>query len=243
MQSAHNHETRLNMLTQAIEDGSLFKVQHLLNALHPAEIAHLIESSPVNQRKVMWELVEADNEGAVLIELGDEVRQSFIQDMDAGEVAQAVQHLEIDDLADFLQSLPDAVISETLASMDRQNRQRVEAILAYDENTAGGLMDTHLITVRPDVAVDVVLRYLRRQNDLPSHTDRLFVVDRHDQFQGILAIDRLLTSQPDCTVWVIMDKTQQAIPANMTANDVASLFENHDLISAPVINEHGKLLG
>lgn len=243
MQPAHNHETRLNFLTQAIEDGSLFQVQHLLNALHPAEIAHLIESSPVNQRKVMWELVEAENEGAVLIELGDEVRHSLIQDMDTGEVVKAVKNLNIDDLADFLQSLPDTVISETLASMDRQNRQRVEAILAYDEDTAGGLMDTDIITVRPDVAVDVVLRYLRRQEELPSHTDSLFVVDRDDQFQGVLSINRLLTSQPDSTVWVIMDKTHQAIPAHMPANDVASLFEDHDLISAPVIDEHGKLLG
>lgn len=239
----HAHETRLNFLTKAIENGSLFQIQQMLNALHPAEIAHLIASSPVAQRKVMWELVESDNEGEVLVELGEEVRHSLLQDMDTGEVVEAVKNLDVDDLADFLQSLPDTVIAETLAGMDRQNRQRVEAVLAFPEDSAGGLMDTHLITIRPDVELDVVLRYLRRQDSLPSHTDSVFVVDRYDTFVGTLPLHTLLTSQPDVTVWVAMDKQTQAIKADMPAQEVASLFEDRDLISAPIVDHDGKLLG
>lgn len=243
MQHPQKHETRLNFLTTAIENGSLFQVQQMLNALHPAEIAHLIESSPVMQRKVLWELVESDNEGEVLIELGEEVRNSLVQDMETGEVVEAVKNLDVDDLADFLQSLPDAVIAEALAGMDRQNRQRVEAVLAYPEDTAGGMMDTHTITIRPDVAIDVILRYLRRQEELPSHTDSVFIVDRYDNYQGVLSINKLLTSQPDTTAWVAMDKQVQAIRADMPAQDVASLFEDRDLISAPVVDNQGKLIG
>jgi magnesium transporter len=243
MQHPQKHETRLNFLTTAIENGSLFQVQQMLNALHPAEIAHLIESSPVTQRKVLWELVESENEGEVLIELGEEVRNNLVQDMETGEVVEAVKNLDVDDLADFLQSLPDAVIAETLAGMDRQNRQRVEAVLAYPEDTAGGMMDTHTITIRPDVAVDVILRYLRRQEELPSHTDSVFIVDRYDNYQGVLPINKLLTSQPDTTAWVAMDKQVQAIRADMSAQDVASLFEDRDLISAPVVDNQGKLIG
>jgi magnesium transporter len=243
MQHPQQHETRLDFLTTAIENGSLFQVQQMLNALHPAEIAHLIESSPASQRKVLWELVESDNEGEVLVELGEEVRKSLVQDMETGEVVEAVKNLDVDDLADFLQSLPDAVIAETLAGMDRQNRQRVEAVLAYPEDTAGGMMDTHTITIRPDVAVDVILRYIRRQEELPSHTDSIFIVDRYDNYQGVLSINKLLTSPPDTTAWVAMDKNIQAIRADMPAQEVASLFEDRDLISAPVVDNHGKLIG
>jgi magnesium transporter len=239
-----NYEQRLEYLKDAIETGALFRIQRMLNALHPAEIAHLIESSPAAQRKIIWELVDPQNEGEVLVELGDDVRANLIEDMDTGELLEAVQGLEVDDMADFLQSLPDAVILETLAGMDRQERDRVEAVLGYPEDTAGGLMNTRIITLRADVPVEVVLRYLRNKKQLPNNLDSIFVVDKNNKFLGVLPITTLLTAQQDINIQEIMDTQRQAIPADMSSHDVAKLFEDRNLISSPVVDENThKLLG
>ena len=197
MPQEKNLVQQLDSLSTAIEHGALPQVYLLLNALHPAEIAHLIESSPVEQRKVIWELVEASNEGEVLIELREEVRASLVQDMATGEVIAAAKDLDIDDLADFLQSLPNKLIPHILASLDRQNRQRLETVLAYPEDTAGGMMDTNIITARPNVSIEVVLRYLRSLPCLPSHTDNIFIVDHNNNYLGTLPIAYLLTQQPE----------------------------------------------
>ena len=155
-------EQRLELLYNAIDSGSLFQVQRMLNAMHPAEMADLIEASPRGRRELIWELIEPDNEGEVLIELSEDVRNSLVEEMDTGEIIYAIKGLDDDDMADFLQGLPDTLITQTLAGMDRQDRIRLETVLGYDEDTAGGLMDTQTITVRADVSLDVVLRYLRR---------------------------------------------------------------------------------
>ena len=230
-------------LTNAIESGSLIRVQRMLNALHPAEIAHLLESSPPAQRKIAWELINKENEGLVLVELGDDVRASLVEEMNTGEVIEAVKHLEADDMADFLQSLPDTVIKETLDGMGRQERERVEAVLGYNEDTAGGMMDTRAVTIRADVNVDVVLRYLRMQEKLPSHTDSLIVVDSYDHYLGLLEIAKLLTSQPNDSISHIMNYGHEAILATSSSHDVAALFEDRDLISAPVVDTNNKFLG
>lgn len=238
-----NSEQRLEVLYDAIESGALFQVQRMLNAMHPAEIADLIEASPQGRRELLWELVEADNEGEVLVELNEEVRYDLIEEMDSGEILEAIKDLEEDDMADFLQALPDTLIQQTLASMDRQDRDRLETVMAYDEDTAGGMMDTRIVTARTDVTVDVVLRYLRRQDELPSHTDSVFIINRYGRYLGNLPISLLLTSQPDENVEDIMDTDQFGINADMPDHQVARLFEDRDLVSAPVIDADGKLIG
>jgi len=238
-----NTEERLDNLSKAIKSGSLAQLQSMINAMHPAEIAHLLESSPPARRQYLWDLIDSENEGETLIELGEEVRASLIDDMESGELLEAVKDLDVDDTADFLQGLPNQLIEETLSGMDRQQRERVEAVLGYHEDTAGGMMDTEVVTTRADVNIDVVLRYLRIQDELPSHTDSLIIIDKYDKYIGTLAIADLLTSQPDVQVHDIMDKNQPAIPANMSSTEVASLFEDRNLISAPVVDENSNLLG
>ncbi len=238
-----NIEDKLSRLTDVIESGSLFQLQSMINALHPAEIAHILESSPPSRRSIIWELIDPENEGETLIELGDEVRSNLVDDMESGELVAAVKDLEVDDIVDFLQSLPDELTEQTLAGMDRQQRNRIKAALAYDEDTAGGMMNTKVITIRADVSVDVVLRYLRMQEELPSHTDSLIIVDKYGKYVGILPITSLLTSRPDQKIQDLVDDQQPAIPADMPSNEVASLFEDRNLISAPVVDENGILLG
>ncbi len=238
-----NKEDRLSSLSGAIEDGSLFTLQRMLNALHPAEIAHLLESSPLSQRKVAWELIKRENEGAVLVELNDEVRAQLTESMDTEDLVEALKDLDADDMADFLQGLPGTVIKETLAGMGRQERERVEAVLGYDEDTAGGMMDTEVVTIRSDVTVEVVLRYLRMKKELPSNTDHLAVVDSYDNYFGVVSLSRLVTSKSDSSILDIMNHDYPIIPAEMTSQKVATLFEHRDLISAPVVNDNGKLLG
>lgn len=238
-----NKEDRLSSLSGAIEDGSLFTLQRMLNALHPAEIAHLLESSPLSQRKVAWELIKRENEGAVLVELNDEVRAQLTESMDTEDLVEALKDLDADDMADFLQGLPGTVIKETLAGMGRQERERVEAVLGYDEDTAGGMMDTEVVTIRSDVTVEVVLRYLRMKKELPSNTDHLAVVDSYDNYFGVVSLSRLVTSKSDSSILDIMNHDYPIIPAEMASQKVATLFEHRDLISAPVVNDNGKLLG
>ena len=238
-----NTEERLEQLTNTIESGSLFQLQGMLNAMHPAEIAHFLESSPSARRSFLWELVDPENEGETLIELGEEVRASLIDEMESKDLVEVVKGLDVDDIADFLQSLPDKLIEETLAGMSRQQRQRVETVLAYNENTAGGMMDTQVVTTRADVTIDVVLRYLRLQETLPSHTDMLIIIDKYEKYIGILSIADLLTHQPDQKIIDFIDDNHPAIPADMSSTEVASLFEDRDLISAPVVNESGRLIG
>ncbi len=238
-----NIEERLSRLSDALETGSLTKLKHLINAMHPAEIAHLLESTPDSRRNLLWDLIDPENEGETLLELGEEVRANLIIEMESGELVEAVKDLNVDDQADFLQSLPDRLINQILAGMTRQQRERVEAVLAYDEHTAGGMMDTQVLTTRATVTVDVVLRYLRMQDEIPSHTDILIIIDKYEKYIGILAISELLTSQPEQKISEIIDQKHPAIPSSMTSNEVASLFEDRNLISAPVVDDTGKLLG
>jgi len=236
-------QNRLNILSSALERGTIVNVRSMLNGLHPAEIAHLLESLPRAQRQLLWELVDPDLDGDVLIHVNDELRASLIMDMDPEELIAATGHLEPDDLADILKDLPDAVISEVLQSMDEQNRHRFEAVLSYPDDTAGGLMNTDTITVRPDVTIDVVLRYLRLRGTVPQTTDNLFVVDHGDRYLGQLPVAVLLTQQPSTSVAEVMSRETESIPASMKVGEVASLFEHRDLISAPVVDEGQKLIG
>ena len=236
-------EENLRRFNQALESGALSKVRLMLNGLYPAEIARLLESLPSDSRKIAWEMVVPELEGDVLLHLSDGVRAGLIREMEPHELLAASEGLETDDLADFLQDLPRAIVAEVLNSMSVQDRKRLESVLPYPEDSAGGLMNTDAITVRPDVTLDVVLRYLRRRGELPATTDSLIVAKRDDTYLGVLPINRLLTKDPALTVGEIMTSDVEPIEAMMSANDVASLFEHRDLVSAPVVNGQGKLLG
>ncbi|MBD2859699.1 magnesium transporter [Spongiibacter sp. KMU-158] len=236
-------KSHLEILNEALGSGATMQIRRMLNGLPAADAAHLIDSSPPNIRAVLWQLVDSENEGDIIQYLSDEVQAQFLRQMDAEEVAAITEGLEADDVADILQQLPDRVIREVLDSMDHQDRIRVEHILTYDEYSAGGLMNTDTITVRPNITLDVVLRYLRRHEELPAMTDSLLVVNRNDQFIGALPLRKLLVSDPSVTVREIMDTDVEPIPANMSQRDVANLFERHDWVSAPVIDENQTLLG
>ncbi|WNO09583.1 magnesium transporter [Teredinibacter sp. KSP-S5-2] len=239
----HPSRVHIERIHNMLDGGTLRQIARLVNGLKPVEIARLIESSPPPSRTLLWELVDKSSTGEVIEELPDELRSHILSDMDAEAVAEITEGLETDDIADILQQLPEQVIQEVLSAMTEQDRQRVEAVLSYDEETAGGLTNTDTITVRPRFTLDVVLRYLRRHNELPPSTDSLIVVNRKDEYLGLLPLSKLLTSDPSTTVREVMVTDINAIPANMVDSEVAILFEQHDWISAPVVDDQGKLLG
>lgn len=243
--SAEKQQTQqqLQALNDALASGTFKPVRRMLNGLPPADIAHLLESSPPRLRHALWRLVDIEDEGEILQFLSEDVQGQFLQQMDTNEVLAITEGLEADDIADILQQLPKAVIHEVLQSMDSQDRHRVERVLTYDEDSAGGLMNTDTITVRARLTLDVVLRYLRRHEELPKMTDTLIVVNRQDEFIGLLPLRKILVSDPNITVREVMITDVEAIAADMPAQEVALLFERHDWISAPVTNERGKLLG
>lgn len=236
-------EQQLVRLTDLLETGTLAQVRTLLKALRPAEIADFLEALKPVDRLIVWKLVDPQVSGEVLVELNEDVRSRLIEATDIEDLVAAAGSLEPDDLADIVEDLPQAVLHQVLLSMDKQDRRRFTKVLSYAEDTAGGLMNVDTLTVRPNIALDVVLRYLRRRGSMPDLTDSLFVVDRHDAFVGVLPLSILLTNDPQRTVKELMLKDAEAVPAEMPAAEVALLFERHDLVSAPVLDEQGKLVG
>jgi magnesium transporter len=235
--------SRLAAIQAALAAGRLRGADRLVDALHPAEIALLLESLPPGQRALVWELVDRDVQGDVLVELSDEVRNELVAGMQPDELVAAAEGLAVDDLADLLAELPEAVTRQVLRSMDQQDRERLSTVLAYPEDTAGGLMNTDTVTVRPDVPLDVVIRYVRMRGELPERTDCLFVVDRHDRYLGALPLTRLLTVDPEHVVGTEMDPEVAPIAPETPAVEVARLFESRDLLSAAVVADDGRLLG
>ena len=236
-------EQHLESVNRELESGALHNVQLMLNDLHPAELAQMLESMPQRRREFVWEMIAADTKGEVLLHVNDEVRTGLIEKMADVQLVAAADGMDTDDLADLITDLPDAVIAEVLRSMDKQDRSRLETVLAYPEDSAGGLMNTDTITIRSEVTLDVVFRYLRLHGELPDHTDALIVVNRFDHYLGQLSFRVLLTSDPALTVAEVMNQEKPAILVNMPDNEVAQIFENRDLISAPVVNSENQLLG
>ena len=236
-------DRRLAAIRAALREGSWRGAARMITAMHPAEIARLIEALPPAQREVVWNFVEPETEGDVLVELNENVRQSLIDGMDANELLAAAENMELDDLADVVGDLPEAVSLQLVKSMDQQDRERLKTVLSYEPDTAGGLMNTDTVSVRADVTVEVVLRYLRMRGELPDKTDRLFVVDRNDRYLGTLALTRLLTEDPEKPVGDILDADAPRIAPEITAHDAARLFQDRDLVSAAVVDNDGKLLG
>lgn len=235
--------TRRRALERALERGTMNQVKRLLNAMPAAEIAHLLESSPPRERHVLWKLVDRDSEGEVLSELNEDIAGEFLAQMDVAEAVDALEDLDPDDIADLIDELPLAVTREVLARLDAQDRARIEQTINYPDDAAGGIMNTDTISVRPDITLDVVLRYLRMHGELPKAMDSIFVVNRQDEFIGTLPISRLLVSDPDMTVREAMVTDVEPIAVDMPVTEVANLFERRDFISAPVVDHHKRLVG
>jgi magnesium transporter len=235
--------SRLAAIQAALAAGSLRGADRMVDAMHPAETALLLESLPPAQRALVWELVDAGVQGDVLVELSEEVRSELLDEMQPHELIAAAEGLAVDDLADLLAELPEAVTRQVLKSMDQQDRDRLSTVLAFPEDSAGGLMNTDTVSVRPDVPIEVVLRYLRMRGELPERTDCLFVVNRNDRYLGALPVARLLTVDPGRIVSSEMDPEVAPILPATPASEVARLFETRDLLSAAVVAEDGRLLG
>ena len=234
---------QLRLLSDALDSGRLGPVRRLVNTLSPAEIGNLLESLPPGKREVVWGLVDPEDDGEVLVHVGDEVREGLIADMDPDELVAAVEDLDIDDLADLVEDLPDTVIDEVLKSMDRENRERLEQVLSYGEDSAGRLMNPDVVTVRADTTIDVVLRYLRLRGELPEHTDHIYVVSKRHQYLGRIALQALLTHEPSTPINQLLDDEQPAIGVDELSDEVARQFSDHDWISAPVVDDNNILLG
>ena len=213
---------QLRLLSDALDSGRLGPVRRLVNTLSPAEIGNLLESLPPGERTVVWGLVDPEDDGEVLLHVGDEVREGLIADMDPDEILAAVEDLDID---------------------DRENRERLEQVLSYPEDSAGRLMNPDVVTVRADTTVDVVLRYLRLRGELPDHTDHIYVVSRRHQYQGRIALQALLTHEANTPINELMDDEQPAIDVDESSGAVARQFSDHDWISAPVVDDNNPLLG
>jgi magnesium transporter len=241
--AAAGKQVRLGALRQALDAGTLRPAERMVAALHPAEVALLLESVPPRQRQLVWEMVEPDNEGEVLVELSESVRQELIDEMEPGELVAAAKELEVDDLADLVGELPETVTLQVLRSMDQRDRERLRTVLSWPEDSAGGLMNTDTVSVRADVTLEVVLRYLRMRGELPARTDSLFVVDRDDRYLGTVALTRLITGDPEAMVGDNLDAEAPRIDPATPAHEVSQLFQDRDLVSAAVVGVEGRLLG
>ncbi len=236
-------EGRLTALRAALGQGTLRSAHRMVNALHPAEIALLLESLPPAQRELVWDMVEPELEGEVLVELNESIRASLIEGMADEELLAVAEGMELDDLAHLVADLPETVTLQLLKSLDQQDRERLSTVLSFPEDSAGGLMNTDAVSLRPDVTVEVVLRYLRMRGELPGKTDRLFVVDRRDIYLGTVPLTRLLTSDLELPVSELLEGEAPRIDPETPAHDVSQLFQDRDLISAAVVSKEGRLLG
>ena len=242
-ETQHQTQIHLGAVRDLLGKGTLRQLRQLIRGLRPVEVARLIESIPPASRQVIWDLADKDALGEIIDELPEEIRANYLQSIEAEDIAEITEGLATDDIVDILQELPETVIKKVLEAMDNQDRERIEVVLNYPEDTAGGLTDPDTITVRPRYTLDVVLRYLRRHPELPPSTDSLIVVNRKDDYLGLLPLSKLLTTDPNVTVREVMVSDTDPIRADQPDHDVAELFERHDWVSAPVVDEKGKLLG
>ncbi|HTE15121.1 MAG TPA: magnesium transporter [Burkholderiales bacterium] len=222
---------------------NLEELRALLDPLHPADVAYMLEALPREQRLVVWDLVKADREGEILLEVSDAVRETLIEYMDDQELVAATGQLDTDEIADLAPDLPPEVIEDVFKLLSPEEREQLREAMSYSEDTAGALMDFDMVQIREDVTLEVVMRYLRRLDELPDHTDQLFVVDRAGQLKGLMPVNRLLVTDIDVVVGDVMLKDYAKFNANDDAAEVAAAFERYDLVSAPVVDDGGRLVG
>jgi len=231
------------LVESLVHKQNLAELQKKLDSLHPADVAYILESLPLDHRLIVWDLVKAERDGEILLEVSDAVRQTLIADMDTEELLAAAEQLDTDEIADLAPDLPRDVFQELLESLDSQNRERLQSALSYPDDTVGALMDFDIVTIREDIALEVVLRYLRRLGKLPDHTDKLFVVDRDDKLRGVLPLKRLLVQDPESIVASVMSDDAVTFHSDDEAGEAAAAFERYDLVTAPVIDTHNRLVG
>lgn len=236
---SERHET----LIEALDRGSLNEIRSLLLDVPASDVAHLIEASPPTRRAVIWKLIATENQGDVLQYLNEDIRAEQLSQFDTKDIVQLIDELDNDDFADILQDLPKTVVNQVLEALTDQNRREIEQVLLYDEDTAGGLMDTQFITIRPNLTLETISRYLRMHTELPDNLDALLVVDRKGTLIGRLTINNLLINPPEHYVRDHMETNFDVIKVNTDSSEVATLFERHDLVSAPVVTEAGELVG
>ena len=236
-------ENNLNQLLESSSELSQDEIRSLLKKLSSSEIAHALESSPPKQRKLFFSLLETNEEGDVLVDLGEEIQQELVSNISNEELAEAVKELEPDETVDILQNLPEDRMNTILSKMSYRDRKRIEIGLTYPENTAGGLLNTDVISVRPSHSIEVVINYLRDQKELPDNTDKIFVVNKEDEYIGEISISKIITCKPNLTVREIMSTSSNPILVSQDDKEVATIFERNDIISSAVIDESGKLIG
>jgi magnesium transporter len=234
---------RHELVESLVHKQHLAELQKKLDGMHPADVARLLEVLPLEQRLLVWDLVKAERDGEILLEVSDAVRESLIQNMDEAELRAAAQTLDTDELADLAPDLPPQVIEEVMLSLPAEERARLQSALSYPEDSVGALMDFDIITVREDVTLEVVLRYLRRLDEFPDQTDKLFVVDRTGTLKGVLPIQRLLLHDPETVVKEVMEQDIVTFRPEDKARDAANAFERYDLVSAPVVSADNKIVG
>jgi magnesium transporter len=240
----HRQEmARHELVESLVHRQHVVELQRRLDAMHPADIAFVLEALPIEDRLFVWDLVKADRDGEILLEVSDAVRETLIEAMDSTELVAAAEQLDADEIADLAPDLPGEVIQDVFRSLDVEEREQLRAAMSYPEDSVGALMDFDMVTVREDVTLEVVLRYLRRFDELPDHTDQLFVIDREDRLRGMLPVNRLLVSDPETEVSALMTTDFLALNPDDDAELAAKAFERYDLVSAPVADRAGKLVG
>ena len=238
-----NTQLRLQEVKKALEHGMFVLARSILDKMPACDVAFLLESSPPADRKVLWNLTDHDQHGEILEELNEDAKDGIINLMGTDNLVAATEGMETDGLAYVLRGIPDSVYRAVLEQMDTQDRQRVELALAFPEDTAGSMMNTDTVTVRPDVSIEVVLRYLRLKGSLPDTTDALYVVDTDNKLLGDVSLSTLLTVEPTSIISDVMNHDTEPLQVLMEENEIAKLFERHDWISAPVIDDDKQLLG
>jgi magnesium transporter len=231
------------LIKNLVSKKNISSLESLLDDLHPADISDILESLPVQKRLVLWDLVKSENEGDILIEVSDSVRQTLIADMDSTELLAAAEQLETDEIADIAPDLPEEVLKDLLENLDIQNRERLQSALSYPENSVGSLMEFEITTIREDLTLEVVLNYLRKIKKLPNHTDKLFVVDKDGLILGVLPLERIIVNAPTAIVKNIMAKEVVLFKPEDLADEASNAFERYDLVTAPVVDENKKLVG
>jgi magnesium transporter len=239
----HQAMRRHELVESLVHKQNVTELQRKLEALHPADVAFILEALPLGDRLDVWHLVKADRDGEILLEVSDAVRATLIADMDPEELVAATEQLDTDEIADLAPDLPEEVIEDVFQSLSMEEREQLRAAMSYPEESVGALMDFEMVTIREDVSLEVVLRYLRRLDELPDHTDQLFVVDRGDILKGVLPVGRVLVNDPDKLVAeVMLPDTVRFRPGQM-ADEAAQAFERYELVSAPVVDDRGELVG
>jgi len=230
-------------LGQLIGKQDLSELQRQLDQLHPADVAYILEALPLPERLIVWDLVKADRDGDILLEVSDAVRETLIAHMDEKELVAATGRLDTDEIADLAPDLPREVIQDVFKSLSVEEREQLRAAMSYPEDSVGALMDFDMVEIRDDVTLEVVLRYLRRLDEMPDHTDQVFVVNREGYLQGLLPVNRILVTDPDTIVADVMVRDFTRFQPDEKAQDAAAAFERYDLVSAPVVDGDGKLVG